>query len=686
MRFPTTRLFANCIGAVRALCTWPSKDRPREKSHSKFSCKASLRLLRHSIDSSVKSSLPRGSNHPHIISILHSGQSLGGQQFYVMDYVRGLPFDRYVREHQLDLKATLKLFANVCRAVSHAHQKGVIHRDLKPSNILVDSEGQPRIVDFGLAKMLAGPENLAQTVTGSPLGTLAFMSPEQARGNPDEIDTRADVYALGIILYTALTGSFPYPVHVAMADILGHITDTQPRRPSKVWTAEVGVKSGHLGHQRCPLDEEVETIVLKAIAKEPDRRYQFAGDFARDVERYLAGEPIEAKGDSLSYKLSKVIRRHRLAAAALAGYLLLVTAALLVALWSRHNVIQAKKNEADQRLLAEQQQRTLDQENRAYVDSWRHLAAAMRGLANDAALPAETRLMLLQRLGDAESLVSNYAEAKVHWQAAVQLAEQHLTERAQVMPIKHQLAQLLLRAGDFSAAEAVQREVLEWRQSQTTGSESDETIEAKTNLAQALRYQGKHAAAEELYHEVLDYHQNQDHQEFLTTAQNNLASLYWEQARYQEAIPLLEQALSCRAALLAKLPEDASIQRRHRLELKLLTTQNNLAGNYTMVGEFDKAEPLVKEAVVRGRVVLPPDDDRLAYFLLTYGRLLVKTKRYAAAEPLLEESLRINVASFGKNHKWTKEVVETLIELYTSWGRPEKAKQYYRDLTADSPP
>jgi predicted Ser/Thr protein kinase len=235
-------------------------------------------------------------NHPNIARIYDSGTHQG-LYYYAMELIEGLPLDEYVRQHKLSARQTMILMQTVCEAVQHAHQNGVIHRDLKPSNILVSEDGQPHVVDFGLA-IPWDQDHTFRTVStdGEITGTPAYMSPEQAVGQHEQLDTRTDVYSLGVVLYELLTGAFPYDVNTSMAETLRHIRDTDPVRPSKI------VRS---------LDRDIDTIVLKALAKEPERRYQSITELRHDIEAWLAGLPILARSGSSFYLLRKVMARHR---------------------------------------------------------------------------------------------------------------------------------------------------------------------------------------------------------------------------------------------------------------------------------------------------------------------------------------------------------------------------------------
>ncbi len=257
--------------------------------------------------------------HPNIVDIHDSGE-VAGCQYFVMDYIAGAALDTYVAGLRTERRAVLELFVQICGAVEAAHVRGIIHRDLKPANIRVDGTGTPHVLDFGLAKPSEDEGNL--THTGQFLGSLPWASPEQVGGDASSVDMRSDVYALGVMLYQAATGQAPYELTGSLAALIARIRETPPRPPRRV----------------CPsIDDELETILLKCLEKEPGRRYQSAGELARDLRSYLAGEAIEAKRDSGWYLLRKYVHRRRgVLAGATSLVVLLVLSSVLA--WSLYAV------------------------------------------------------------------------------------------------------------------------------------------------------------------------------------------------------------------------------------------------------------------------------------------------------------------------------------------------------------
>jgi len=269
--------------------------------------------------------------HPSIVTILDSGVS-EGRFYFAMEYIDGLRLDRYLAKSRPSLHDILTLFEKICAAVNYAHQRGVIHRDLKPPNILVDEAAEPHILDFGLAKPArqADPEGSTLrglSTAGQLLGTVAYMSPEQTVGSQD-VDVRSDVYSLGVVFYEALLGELPYSVEGPLGEVLRRILEDEPRRPRDLRN---GSRFGQL------LNDELETILLKALDKDPARRYQTAGELGRDLRRLLDGEPIEAKPAGGLYVLRKMLRRYRLQAGiAFAAFTTLVVCLVLFAtLWRK---------------------------------------------------------------------------------------------------------------------------------------------------------------------------------------------------------------------------------------------------------------------------------------------------------------------------------------------------------------
>ncbi|MEM9560199.1 MAG: protein kinase [Planctomycetota bacterium] len=316
-------------------------------------------------------------NHPNIVKLHDSGVSPDGSFFYVMDYISGQPLDELLRDRRKsertrdratsraeridDTKSMIAMMVKICEGVNAAHLRGVIHRDIKPANVRIDARGEPIVVDFGLAKTIGEQPGLdseaMMTMTGQFVGSLPWASPEQAAGDSNGIDIRTDVYSLGVMLYQILTGGkFPYPVTGNMRDVLDNIQRAEPARPTTV---------------RKSIGGELETIVLKSLAKDPARRYQTSGELGRDLERFLEGEAIEAKSDSGWYLVSKTIRRHKLPAA-FAATVALMTVVFAGSMTAAYGQAEAARKEAVAARDAEREQKERAESN----------LSAIRGLAN----------------------------------------------------------------------------------------------------------------------------------------------------------------------------------------------------------------------------------------------------------------------------------------------------------------
>jgi len=334
-------------------------------------------------------------DHPHIAKLLDAGTTDGestGRPFFVMELVKGIPLNQYCDEHKLNISDRLNLFMQICSAVQHAHQKGIIHRDLKPTNILVESHDDkpiPKVIDFGLAKAMTGQpltEHTLFTGFGTVAGTPLYMSPEQAKFSAIDIDTRADIYALGVILYELLTGSTPIEREdlkkAAFEEMLRLVRESEPPTPSKRLSSTDSKPSIAANRRMEPtklgrfLRGELDWIVMKALSKERDRRYETANGFAKDIERFLNHEPVQAGPPSVGYKLRKFVRRNR--PQVIAGSLLMIallagiagtTLGMVYADNKRQDAERAKDRETEQRSIAEAREREANDEKTKAIEA-----------------------------------------------------------------------------------------------------------------------------------------------------------------------------------------------------------------------------------------------------------------------------------------------------------------------------
>ncbi|MFN0135006.1 MAG: WD40 repeat domain-containing serine/threonine protein kinase [Phycisphaerae bacterium] len=361
--------------------------------------------------------------HPSIVTVLSSGIA-HGRFYFAMEYIDGWRLDQFLRQQKPDFEATLKLFVKICDAVNFAHQRGVIHRDLKPSNILVDREHNPRLLDFGLAKADKRSDPRETTVamvstTGQVLGTLAYMSPEQAAGSID-VDVRSDVYSLGVMFYEGLLGCAPYSVDGPLGEVLSRIASEQPTNPRLLRSAS------RFGKQ---ITEDLGTVLLKALEKEPNRRYQTAGELGRDVQHLLDGEPIEAQRASGLYMLKQTLKRYKLQAGA-AGIILAMLIVFLISFAVLYRKESFARTVADDERAKAREAATAaenaarvaaDAERRASADRERAERAAAQANRNAEELRGALVQQKLQR-ADLAQLRGDLAEARDNYWDAYRLA------------------------------------------------------------------------------------------------------------------------------------------------------------------------------------------------------------------------------------------------------------------------
>src|SRR5262245_51101624 len=404
--------------------------------------------------------------HPGIAAIYEAGRTDDGQHYFVMELVRGIPLLDYVKglrptgkQAPSNIRRRLELFIKICEAISYAHQRGVIHRDLKPANILVadESEGQGldgpgvsrvevKVLDFGLARITeedgAGASGLSQA--GQIRGTLPYMSPEQIRGEPDQIDVRADVYALGVILYELLAERLPYDLeHVTLPQAIRVICEVAPKPLNRAW----GESRDRESRKTERIDRDVETIALKALEKDPERRYRSAAAMAEDVTRYLTNQPIQARPPSALYQIRKLVARHKVPFASLATvFALLLGFAITMAALSariareRDKAVAAERAAAEQRDAAEQarnaervqraaaeQSRNDEQEQRLLAEANLKSAEEQRALADKQRVRAEQQELSNRRLLYAAhmNLAVQALEAR-DWGRMQELVESHV--------------------------------------------------------------------------------------------------------------------------------------------------------------------------------------------------------------------------------------------------------------------
>jgi serine/threonine protein kinase len=658
-------------------------------------------------------------DHPNIAKVLDAGTTTSGRPYFVMELVKGVPITRYCDEHHLTPRERLELFVPVCQAVQHAHHKGIIHRDMKPSNVMVciyDGKPVPKVIDFGVAKA-TGPkltERTMYTEFGAIVGTLEYMSPEQAQLDQLDIDTRSDIYSLGVLLYELMTGTTPLDQkrmkEVAILEVLRLIREEEAPRPSTRLSTAEGLPSIAANRGTEPkkltglMRGELDWIVMKSLEKDRNRRYESANSFAADVLHYLHDEPVQACPPSAIYRLRKFVQQNRGPVLAVSLVLLALVVGIvgtslgLVEAWRQAAIAdQARNNEAVQRNKAEAEAAIA----RAVND---FLLTDLFGPGNIGNQPLEgkstkrdpntTVVQLLDRaakaigerfadkplteaairltVGNTYRGLGRYDEALPHLERSVSLRTAQLgADHSDTLVSKSDLAGLYGDMGKFDRAEPLLNEVIEGAKVRL-GTDHSFTLTYKSNLATLYMKQGLLDRAEPLFKEVLAAQSVQlgpQHATTLTT-KNNLAVLYKDQSKYELAEPMLKDLF------------DSSISQFGPDHLDTLRHKNNLASVYWSLKKYDKAEPLYLETLAGLTAQLGADHPDTLQVKNNLATAYSGQRKYDKAEPLCREVLDARLIKLGPSHHDTLNSMVNMALLYQHRGKYDLAEQLDKEALA----
>jgi serine/threonine protein kinase len=625
-------------------------------------------------------------DHPAIAKVFEAGATEQGQPFFVMEYVSGMPITDYCDLKKLMVPQRLELFIQACEGVQHAHQKAIIHRDLKPANILVvevDGKPLPRIIDFGLAKATTPSVDTDEAFTrmGSFVGTPAYMSPEQADPAGQDIDTRTDVYSLGVVLYVLLTGMLPLDmnrVSQSLAEMLRTLREEEPQRPSTRVSSDrahsataASSRAATPAQLASQLRGDLDWISMKALEKDRARRYGIPSELAADIRRHLQHVPVQAGPVTTGYRIQKYARRHRVGVT-LAAILVLILAgfAVLEAVQLRRITRERDRANRITDFMTGMFKVSDPSEARGNSITAREiLDKASNDMASGLAKDPEVQAQMMAVMARTYHNLGLYARARDLGQSAFD-ARLNLfgDDDPRTLESAVQLGWTLDRGGRYSDAEKLERQALV-DERRVLGSENPLTIETMDHLSVILEDVGNNDEAEKMAREAIELGSHvlgQEHAQTLL-AVNHLGRALWFQSRYPEAEEQYRRLLDVdRRVLGADHPQT-------------LAAMNSLAVTLMAEHQNANAEEMYREVLAVQQRILGPEHQGTALTLSNLVVLLNYEGRLAEAEELGREALRIRMKALGPEHPETLAAQTNLADTILREGRFQEAEKIHRE-------
>lgn len=629
-----------------------------------------------------------GLEHPNIARVLDGGTTDNGAPFLVMELVDGEPITDYCRRHHLSIERRLAVFRQVCNAVHYAHRSLVLHRDLKPSNILVTEGDVPKLLDFGIAKMLERPEDwldeqsATATLTGPGMRLLTpeYASPEQVLGRP--LTTSSDVYSLGVLLHELLTGDRPYGFdRHRPSEIERVVCEDVPERPS--------LSHRRLAGTRAPWDLDLDNIVAMALRKEPERRYASALQLSEDIRNYLSDLPVVARADTLSYRMSKFVRRHRAAvSAAVAVALTLITAVVMTS--RQAEVAQRERLRAEASLEVAERERLHAQEvaefmanifensdpsrsRRASVTAREVLDQGARQIAWQLRERTELRQTLMTTMAKVYRQLDLYDEAEslLAESRALQTKDRRgnaVLDDQEISSIR-ELALLRLDQGELDLSERLLRSSTSFTELRH-GPDSPLLAEHLMDLGRALRGRDAHEEAEEVMQRALDIRIRSygERDAGVAEIRDQISQLHYARGDYKQAETLCRRALEDRRRALGEDHPDVAL------------SLNNLAVIRLALADLDEATELLEEALQLRRRLYGDVHGSVSQSLLNLGNVKLRQRDLDQAEPLLTEALEVYEKIYGDDHSEVAEALYSLSLIYRRRDIPRAEKTLQRVL------